>query len=118
MQLQEVIQLLTRYPSVAAVGLSYEDLQLFCDIVRWFKDEIASFQPSYITTPPDTLPIKIHNILMGALSLSSEDTKLLWTALRDLAWEVPQEDMQHRAYSLIPILLQHAVRQGLGTSWQ
>ena len=116
MSLLELAKVLINSPNLAAL-VSLEDLQRFCDIVRWLKDEIASFQPWYITGPPDTLPIKVHNFLMAALSLSDEATKIIWYTLRDFAWNVPPStspDVEHRARSLLPLFLEHGIRQGLG----
>ncbi|KAI0827381.1 hypothetical protein BC628DRAFT_174176 [Trametes gibbosa] len=108
MYLHCLATLLEGSPQLAAL-LTYKDLQMFCDIVRWLREEIAATQPSWITTPPEALSIKVHNFLMCTLSITDEATKVAWSNFRGLAWEMsvatPDLDVQLRAYTLLLMFL-------------
>lgn len=86
MQLQQLAGLLAHSSAVSTV-LSFDDLIKLCDVVAWLRDDIALVQPSYVDSAPPSLPVNIHDFLKNIFTMTDEGAKVVWHALRDVAWE-------------------------------
>ncbi|EPQ50066.1 hypothetical protein GLOTRDRAFT_108722 [Gloeophyllum trabeum ATCC 11539] len=111
-------RILADSPELSAT-LSLSDIVRFVDIVRWKKDDIAAIQPSFISGPPEYLPLSYHKFLMDCFSLEHETAKSLWVKYRTLAWEDHESnnsmELEARAKSLIQLFLKHGLQHGIGT---
>ena len=117
MNLLELGNLLRTEPDLATL-LTFRDLVTFGDLVLWLRDEISIVQLPDVTTPPPTLPAKIHNFFRDVFSLTDHDTKRLWEILRNAAWssEVIGTLQQRRAEALIPLFLKYGPAHGISMS--
>ncbi|OSC98756.1 hypothetical protein PYCCODRAFT_1417417 [Trametes coccinea BRFM310] len=88
--------------------LTLEDLNRFCDLVRWLRPEITAVQRSHIHTAPPHLPANIHNFFMQVFSMPDEVTKIAWYALREIAWDMGDTDsreIERRVQAMVSAFL-------------
>jgi hypothetical protein len=93
--------------------VSLSTVLFFIDAIRWLKPTIALCQPSHITTAPPELPFSSVSFFCGHLAQGLDDINLLWTHLRDIAWDLPASSAVPDQ-ALINSLARHGLPHGLG----
>ena len=87
-------------------ALSYEDVVMYIDLVHILKPDLSRWQPSQEDGPPERLPFATHDFLKLCLNLEEETAKLMWHTLRQVAWNVGnnEEDIQKHGYARMKYL--------------
>ncbi|TFY52205.1 hypothetical protein EVJ58_g10145 [Rhodofomes roseus] len=110
--LDQCARLLTTYPRLAA-SVTIQEVMTFCDLIFWLKDDITAVTVASADVPPSSLPINIHNFLMAALGLTDEIIKLMWDAVREVAWRLHEgmkaSEVEHRMEALIHLFLEYGL---------
>ena len=58
----------------------------FLEILSLLKPTLEWYQPSYIHSPLERLPISIHEFLVLSLNIPDDVCKLAWDQFREMAW--------------------------------
>jgi hypothetical protein len=118
MDFRTISSLLADSPELTA-ALDYEGLITYIDLVRILKHDLTRFSNSNGHSPPEHLPVAIHNFLRLSLNLDDEVAKLAWATLRDFAWDYDPEADDLRKSSqarlkYLKLFLEHGSCHGVG----
>lgn len=88
----------------------------FLELVRLLKPTLELHLRPGDAGPMERLTLAAHGFLMDCLDLKSEDMKLVWYTLRDVAWEqkpLSQEERDSLGRHYIQKFLDHGHHQGI-----
>jgi hypothetical protein len=113
--LSALFSVLCEHPYVSAI-LDINGCISFLELVRLIKPDLELHLRPGDIGPMERLTLAAHGFLVDCLGLKSEDMKLIWYTLRDVAWG--QEPLSHeerdslgRRY--IQKFLDHGHHQGI-----
>lgn len=106
-------------------SLQLQDLERFLGLARRLKRTISYCQPSFIHTPPETLPTSVQSFLTRCLLLPDETVKHFWAAFKSEIWSSTEDltmrqaergEQGERGDSIyLPDFLRNGPSEGLGT---
>lgn len=113
--LSALISILREHPHLSAI-LDIDDCISFLELVRLIKPALELHLRQGDTGPLGCLTLAAHGFLMNCLGLKSEDMKLIWYTLRDVAWEqkpLSDEERDSLGRRYIQKFLDHGNHQGI-----
>jgi hypothetical protein len=99
------------YPTLRQ--LDCDKIVLYISLLRHLKPQITFTHISTQCHAPQGLPKSIHDFLRLAIDVEDDTARILWTAVRDIAWSEENAaplDMR----TLIPIFLAYGVQTNIG----
>ncbi|KAF7967224.1 hypothetical protein HWV62_35097 [Athelia sp. TMB] len=84
--LNQIIKVLQDYPELGD-ALNYEGLVICVNLLRILQPDLSLYLGPDKTEPPEHLPLSMHDFLKLSLCIEDETCKLVWKALREVAWD-------------------------------
>ncbi|KAJ7196352.1 hypothetical protein GGX14DRAFT_673105, partial [Mycena pura] len=91
--------------------LEFDSTVQYIELIRLLKPSVQWKEASYKLTPPEDLPLNVHEFLKASLGLADEHAKLAWAKLRVTAWDKDLTSDQETAARTKYI--EHFLRHGL-----
>ena len=89
----------------------------FIALIRHLRPQLSATQrSSALDTPPQCLPMYIHEFLQHALDLNDQKVTLCWTTLKDIAWHAHEHATPPDLAKWIPVFLRHGLELNIGTN--
>ena len=116
--LSSLLAALSKNPNIIKDILNIDGCLRFVELLHIMKPTLQLYQSHGESEPLKSLPRNVHDFIRASLQLEHEDTKLLWEALRDVAWEIELEikDLQSYAARYLQVFLDHGPARGIGMS--
>jgi hypothetical protein len=77
----DLMRIFVEYDDTLFSTLSLDQIMLFYDLTKCLLPRIALTQSVYKSTAPESLERNVHEFLVSATELSSNQVKLCWIAL-------------------------------------
>jgi len=115
--LSSLLAALSKNPNIEDI-LNIDVCLQFVELLHIMKPNLQLYQSQGETKPLQRLPCNVHDFICASLQLEHEHTKLLWEALREVAWEIELEikDLQSYAARYLQVFLDHNPACGIGMS--
>ena len=113
--LSALISVLCEHPYLSAI-LDINSCISFLELVQLIKPALELHLCPGDAGPMECLTLAAHGFLMDCLSLKSEDMKLIWYTLCDVAWEqkpLGHEERDSLGQCYIQKFLDHGHHQGI-----
>jgi hypothetical protein len=115
--LSTLISILHEHPYLSVI-LDINNCISFLQLIRLIKPALELHLRPGDTGPMERLTLAAHGFLMDCLGVKSEDMKLIWYTLRDVAWEqtpLSHEERDSLGRRYIQKFLEHGYHQGICT---
>lgn len=91
---------------------NFDIISLYVSLIRHLRPSIKAEQHSHRTSPPNTLPARLHHFVRGVLGVDDHTMAQLWGMLKDAAWNVPENEPAALApdlAALLPLFIKHGI---------
>jgi hypothetical protein len=113
---RSLFDILTKYPALAQT-VPFDHFIMCLNLLRHLKERVSWSQHHAEMDPPENLPLNIHNFVCDAISQDDNTVKLLWQALKWIAWHDPEAGSpmaNRRSEYLLPLFLKYGPANGVG----
>jgi len=103
-------------PDLLGIGWDLPDTLKFIKLALYLKPYITStLHVAYLDTPPEHLPVNVHDFFKLAIGLADEEVKIAWDGFRTAIWEgtLGAEDDPVTAFSKVSEYTEDFVDFGL-----
>lgn len=116
MDILHLAKILQKSPELSST-FDYKAVVKYVELVNLLKPRLCMLLVSYQRDPPERLPVKIHEFLKHAFSMSDDVGKVAWAELGSYAWTRPFSTLEEKQAAItkhMELFLVHGLQRGIG----